>query len=141
MVDLDIITMVKISLHSGTFPYHLMQTDIVLIPKILNPTSTSHFRVTSICNFVYKIISKVLANRLKVHLSKLIIPFPCAFITGKQIQNNMIVSHEAFHSLRNKKQSDRETCAMKMEWVFLDAVMNRLGFHDTWIGWVRKCVS
>lgn len=127
-----------------------MQNDIVLIPKILKPTSTSHFRYISLCNFVYTIILKVMSSRLKVCLTKLITLFQSIFIASWQIQDNMIIAHETFHSLRNKTQLGREAWSVKVdiqksyykvEQGFLDTVMMRLSFNDAWIGWVRKRVS
>ncbi|KAF7128180.1 hypothetical protein RHSIM_Rhsim11G0009900 [Rhododendron simsii] len=78
----------------------LNHTNIVLIPKVLHPESLSQFRPISLCNFSVKIISKVLANHLKKFLNGILSPYQLAFIPGRQIQDNILVAHEAFHFLK-----------------------------------------
>jgi hypothetical protein len=83
------------------------------------------------------IILKLLANRLKPLLSKIIYPFQTAFVPGRYIQDNSIFSHEMLHSLKNKRGKggfmavniDMEKAFEKMEWDFLLIIMEKLGFH------------
>jgi hypothetical protein len=77
-------------------------TFITLVPKKLGPSMVHHFHPISLCNIIYKIISKLLANRLKPLLSKFISPFQTAFVSGRHIQDNSILSHEMLHSLKSK---------------------------------------
>lgn len=67
-------------LDKGEFPPHLNDTNIVLIPKKDNPTSMKDLRPISLCNVVYKIVSKVLANRFKPMLPKCISQEQSAFV-------------------------------------------------------------
>lgn len=82
----------------------LNQTHITLIPKVPNPESTSQYIPISLCNNSYKIISKILANRLKAILPNIISYHQNAFIRNRQIQYNILIVHEAFHYLKMKKK-------------------------------------
>jgi len=124
-------------------------TFIALIPKKLGASSVHQFWPISLCNIIYKIISKLLANRLKPLLDKVISPFQTAFVPGRLIQDNSILAHEMLHTLKQKRgrgglmaiNIDMENAFDKMEWPFLLAILKQLGFHDKWINWIRICIS
>lgn len=67
---------------------------IVLVPKSPNATSLDQFRPISLCNFLYNIITKVLANRLKVVILDLVSPNQAAFIKERSIGDNIILAQE-----------------------------------------------
>ena len=70
------------ALRTGTFPSSHNYTFIILIPKKSKPERISEFRPISFCNVVYKLISKVLANRPKQVLDVVISTYQCAFVLG-----------------------------------------------------------
>lgn len=127
----------------------LNETNLVLIPKIDHPETMNHYRPISLCNFSYKIIAKILANRLKQVLDSCISEQQCAFIPNRLIQDNSILVHEAFHYLKNKKSGPKYELALKMdmnkaydllEWNFLEEVMLRMNFGARWVNWIMRCV-
>ena len=89
-------------LNNGRFDPNLNYTHIVLISKIKKPESMSQFRPISLYNVIYKLIAKVLANRLKVILDKVIFVSQSAFVPGRLITDNAIASFELNHYLKRK---------------------------------------
>jgi hypothetical protein len=83
--------------------HHLLKeqnhTFIALIPKQLGASSVHQFRLISMCNIIYKIISKILANRFKDLLHHFISPYQSAFVHTRNIQDNTILAHELFHTI------------------------------------------
>jgi hypothetical protein len=63
----------------------------------------NQFRPISLTNFNYRIVSKILATRLKPFLNKIVSPNQFAFLKGRLIHENSILAHEIFHSMKNKK--------------------------------------
>ena len=87
-------------LHGGPMPEGWNETCVVLIPKTKNPESMKDLRPISLCNMVYKLISKVLANRLKRILPDVISPNQSAFVPGRLITDNALVAYEFLHTIR-----------------------------------------
>ncbi|KAL8137313.1 hypothetical protein V2J09_003314 [Rumex salicifolius] len=85
-------------LHSG-----LNDTLIALIPKVKAPELFSQFRPISLCNVIYKIITKVLVRRLQPLLADLISSTQGSFIPGRIITDNIVLAQEVVHSMRFKK--------------------------------------
>lgn len=80
-------------------------TFIALIPKEKNPASLDRFRPILLCNVCYKIISKLMANRLKGLLPKLVSEEQGGFVQGKQIMDNIVLVQEVLHSTQVRKGS------------------------------------
>lgn len=86
----------------GTFPSDLKKTYIVLIPQKANSTTPQDFRPISLCNVIYKIIAKSLADRMKTHLPSRIHASQAAFIPGRHIASNIIIAQEIAHTFNLK---------------------------------------
>ena len=92
------------ALNTGTMPKDINKTYICLIPKTKNPQKITEFRPISLCNVIYKLISKVLANRLKKVLHGVIDEAQSAFVPGRMITNNVIVAFESMHSINQRRK-------------------------------------
>lgn len=84
-------------------PPLLNRTLIVLIPKSKTPSTFNQFRLISLCNFVYKVVAKILAAYLRKYLGKIISPNQGVFIEGKWIAENTLVAQEMVHKVKNYK--------------------------------------
>jgi hypothetical protein len=150
LVGQDITVVVLKAINEKEIPAGWNETVVVLIPKVDNPEEVSQFRPISLCNVVYKIISKMLAARLKVILPDIISPTQSSFVPRRLITDNVLVAYECVHKIKNKRKGKTRLCAVKLdmhkaydrvEWDFLRRIMSRLGFHSQWIDLVKACVT
>ena len=110
----DIINTMLNVLNSNALVAPLNQTNIALIPKTNSPTKMNEFQPISLCNVSYKIISKVLANRLKPILSTIILENQSAFVLDCLITDNVLVAFEIMHYLK-KKEGKENYMAVKLD--------------------------
>lgn len=94
---------VKEAFTSQKVPEYLNQTLISLIPKQLGPETVSHYRPISLCNTVYKVISKIIVQRLRSLLPSLISPMQTAFLEGMRATDNVVIAQELIYSLKRRK--------------------------------------
>ena len=85
---------------SGKMLKEVNHSYIVLIPKILNPSTINHYRPISLCNTVYKVISKLIVDRLRAVIPNLVSPTQSAFIPGRWIAENQLIVQEILHSFK-----------------------------------------
>ena len=138
----NVINAVLYYLQFGVMGLDINHTNIVLIPKIKSLERMSNFRPISLCNVIYKIISKVLINRLKRILLSVISPTQNAFVPGRLFTDNVLVAYEVLHSMHSWKKGKIGSLALKLdiskaydrvEWDFLQGIMIILGFPNKWI--------
>ena len=101
-------------LHTGHMVLDINYTYTVLIPKVKKPEKMADFRPIRLCNVIYKIISKVLANRLKLILPQLISPTQRAFVPGRLITDNVLVTYETLHAMHIRKKEKKAALALKL---------------------------
>lgn len=81
----------------------LNDTNIMLIPKIENVDTLKNLHPIVLCNELYKVIAKVLSNRLKVILPWIISENQYASVPGRNISENVLVAFDLLHFMRQKK--------------------------------------
>jgi len=134
---------------TGLLDYRVNKTHIALIPKVDNPNSVMEFRPISLCNVVYKLLSKVLANRLKGIPPEITSPTQSVFIPSRLITNNVLAAYETLHTMQTRMWSqvgymgiklDMSKAYDRVEWNFLEMAMLQLGFAERWVFLVVQCV-
>ncbi|KAL2895927.1 hypothetical protein RDABS01_000461 [Bienertia sinuspersici] len=150
IVGNDIIYFVKSWWRGNQNLKNVNKTCVVLIPKCKDPQSIKEFRPISCCNVLYKIISKTMANKLKIFLGDIISKNQSAFVPKRLISDNALIAFEIFHYMKRKGEGRCGSLALKLdmskaydrvEWSFLERVMYRMGFSVNWVRRVLDCLS
>lgn len=150
ILSVDVFKVVKQFFDTGIIDKNLIATNIALIPKKRNPQFMTELRPISLCNVIYKVISKVLANRLKEIIDAIISDTQSAFIPGRLISDNVMIAHELMHFMKRKTTGKQGWMALKIdmskaydrvEWGFLAAVLTKLGFNHKLVNIYMACIS
>ena len=134
---------------TGKMPEYLNRTLISLIPKYLGPETLSQFRPISLCNTVYKIVTKIIVCRLRPIMGNLVSPFQAAFVPGKRDLDNVVIAQELIHSVHRKKgrlgqlilKLDLKKAYDRLEWGFIREVLTFFKFPPPFVDLVLECVT
>jgi len=146
---MDVRKIVLNILNQNGQPHSINNTFVVLIPKGKNPSSPKNYRPISLCNVVMKIVTKVIANRLKQMLPDVVDMEQSAFVQGRLITDNALIAMEFFHWLK-KKKGKKETMALKLdmskaydriEWPFMHQVLTTMGYPTKMVDLIMMCIS
>ncbi|XP_024632727.1 uncharacterized protein [Medicago truncatula] len=145
----DVFHLVRSAFLTGHFDPAISNTLIALIPKIDSPNTYKDFRPISLCNTLYKIITKVLVHRLRPFLNNLIGPYQSSFLPGRGTADNSIILQEILHFMKRSKRKkgyvafklDLEKAFDNVNWDFLNSCLLDFGFPDIIVKLIMHCVS
>ena len=119
---------------TGIIPRRANMTWVTLIPKREEAEEIKDYRPISMIGCFYKVVAKILANRMKHVLLDLVGDTLTAFVQGRQILDGALIANEFVHWVKKRK---KETIIMKLDfqkvydsirWTFVDQVLQKMGF-------------
>ncbi|WMV52976.1 hypothetical protein MTR67_046361 [Solanum verrucosum] len=129
------------------FERSLNATFVALIPKKYGAEELKDFRPISLIGGMYKIIAKLITERMKTVMGRLINEHQMAFLKDRQIMNASLLANELVDS-RVKQKIPGILCKLDIEkaydhvnWNYLFKVLSDMGFGRKWVNWIKFCVS
>jgi hypothetical protein len=122
-------------------------TFLTLIPKEEWVTHPKQFWPISLCNVIYKIITKVIALWLKPVFPFIISKEKSGYMEGCQIMDSVILAHEVIHSLKSTRtlgmliKLDLSKAFDRIIWKYMCSLLEAFGFDTTWIAWIMQLTS
>ena len=118
-----------------------------MVPKKGGVEDLRDFRPIGLVGGLYKWLAKVLANRLKLVVGKVVSKAQNAFVEGRQILDVVVVANEVMDSILKSNEVvvmcklDIEKAYDHVDWSFLFSVMGMMGFGEKWLRWMQRCIS
>ncbi|XP_019158575.1 PREDICTED: uncharacterized protein LOC109155346 [Ipomoea nil] len=137
-------------LNTRVFPSALNETNVVLIPKKDMPELVTDLRPIALSNVVYRVMAKMITQRMKPLMDSIISGTQSAFIPDRLITDNILIAAEVGHFLNRKQcgtvgwgalKLDMAKAYDRMEWSFLKGMLKALGFDERWVELIMICVT
>lgn len=144
----DIYEMVKAFFIGDELPRFITHTNLVLLPKKLVINTFSDLRPISFSNFVNKIFSRIIHERIKMVLPLIISPEQAEFVQGKSIAENVLLVQEIITEIKKRGKPPNMVIKIDMmkaydrvEWLYLTMVLRKIGFKEGIIDMVYRLLS
>ncbi|KAG7543172.1 hypothetical protein ISN45_Aa07g030980 [Arabidopsis thaliana x Arabidopsis arenosa] len=144
----DIINAVQEFFITGYLPRKWNATAITLIPKVTGADKLTQFRPVSCCTTIYKIIARLLKNKLKLFISDAVQGNQVGFVQGRLLCENVLLASELVESFhcpgeisRGCLQVDLAKAYDNLSWEFLMNVLDAIDFPRQFVGWLKECVT
>ena len=131
---------------NGIFPRGCNASFLALIPKVSDPQMLNDYRPISLIGSMYKIVSKLLAQRLKKVMPLIIDERQSAFIGGRHLLHSVIIANEVVEEAQRSQKPclvfkvDYEKAYDSVSREFLIYMLRRMGFCSKWIQWIEGCL-
>ena len=148
IIGRDFVVAVQSFFIFGFMPSGVNATIISLIPKTTPAQTMKDYRPIACCNLMYKVISKILANRLHIIFPAAVEANQCACISERMLLENVLLASELVNGYH--KNAQKERCAVKFDiskafdtvkWSFITSVLQAMGLPTQFIHWIRLCIS
>jgi len=132
---------------NGKLMKGINSTFITLIPKKDCPQRLNDYRPISLVGSLYKVLAKLLANRLKGTIGSVISDSQSAFVQGRQIIDGILVANEVVDEAKKLNRDlllfkvDFEKAYDSVDWIYLDEVLCKMSFSVLWRKWMRECAT
>jgi hypothetical protein len=147
LVGPDLLAMVEDTRLRGEVCRPINSTFLALIPKQNRPITFSDYRPIALCNLCYKIVTKIIAKRIRPILSRSLSEEQLGFLKGRQILDAIGTAQECLHSIKSKKlqaiilKLDLKKAYDCINWDYLRLVLIQCGFGHIMTRWIMGCVS
>lgn len=131
----------------GHIPTNMNATFIALVAKNSEPETFGDYRPITLCNLIYKISSKIIANRLKYFPSKHIEKEQYGFLKGRSIHDAVTIVQEVLHSMHGGKKEgiimniDLLKAYDRVDWSYIRMLLLKMGIPMGAIRWIMGCIS
>jgi hypothetical protein len=143
----ELLEVVEDSRIRGEVVRAINSTFLALIPKVNKPSTFGDFRPIALCNLCYKLIAKIVANRIKPILSQTLSGEQLGFLKGRQILDAIGTTQECLHSIKLKNlkalilKLDLKKAYDCINWDFLRLTLLQTGFGLLTTKWIMSCVT
>ncbi|GKV15062.1 hypothetical protein SLEP1_g25863 [Rubroshorea leprosula] len=146
VIKADVVSFLQEFQTNGKLVRGLNTSFTILVPKVENPVRIEEYKPISLVGVMYKILAKLLANRLQEVLGNKIGEQQMAFLKGRQLMDGVVIANEVIDEAKKKRKKaflfkiDFEKAYDKVSWSFLDHMMQKMGFCEKWRLWIQECL-
>jgi len=147
LLKLDILCFLDEFYVHGVFSRGCNASFIALIPKVADPRFLNDYRPISLIGCMYKIVAKLLANRMKKVMALIVDETQYAFIEARHLLHSVLIANEVIEEAKRSSKSclifkvDYEKAYDSVSWDFLLYMLDRAGFSSIWIKWIERCLK
>lgn len=148
VVGKDLIVVVQSFFLFGLIARSTNATVLSLMPKSAEAERMADYRPIACCIIVYKVISKILAHRLKATLPSAIEMNQCAFFKGRLLLENVLLAKELVKNYHKPGISSRSAIKLDIseafdtvQWMFIEGTLRAMGYPDLLVTWIKRCVD